>query len=794
MLHDAFPTIFDLRASHVALLTKQRQGAKVDELAAEVRDFVRRAQITGAYLDADEQRDAAQGLIDYWVTTLYRASMPVEDVTLAEFDSALAPTLADELCPYVGLEAFREKDCNRFYGRRKLIATAVEILTRQRFVAVIGPSGSGKSSVVCGGLLPALRRGAIPGSDTWTYLPPFVPGSEPMKNLEAVWRTGDPASPAVVVIDQFEELFTLCEDLAVRNAFVQKILELAQQHYVIVTMRSDYESRLSTMPELQELFAKGDLRATPLGAPELHEAIEEPARLIGLKFESGLVDALVHDVLGEPAALPLLQFTLWKLWQSRDHNRITMAAYRRLGGGRAALANSADTLYDSLIQQDRDTMRRILLRIVRPGAGAEVTSSRVRVRELLQLGDDKDRICRVLEKLVAERLVRRTGGGVADDDQIEVAHEALIRNWPLLVSWIERQKADLLELRRFEALAEEWERFGRQSGFLDAEQLREAEQWLARDDVRDIGVKESLPALVQASRELIEGRVRAQRRARAFVTGVGTLLVLAIIALLSFKLRNERAAKRELEEAIAVAKAEKRKAEDALTKYLEEREKSRTLTEQFTDQYKAEAVAAPPPRTGAFSAFASPRERVRPVWPGVSIGPDGEKSAGSVCCIVHDGRQTYLLTLGLIAGGKNGTVIVQPGAADGGTTEDRIGTVARVDESDVRGAALIRLDKGIEVSPTIPNLGRITGVARGAKKGETLRLVGRGSGLASMRVVETRPDGQVVVEFNGRGDAGAPVVNAKGELVGILWGGDDNASYLMPAASILREAGVRLAK
>ncbi|HYC88761.1 MAG TPA: hypothetical protein VEO54_06085 [Thermoanaerobaculia bacterium] len=791
-MNETFSTIFDLRASHVALLARQRQGSNVEELAEEVRQFVQRAQVTGTILDADEQRDAAQGLIDYWVTTLYRASLPMDDVTLADFDANLAPTLADDLCPYVGLEAFREKDSNRFHGRKKLVAEAVEILTQHRFLAVVGPSGSGKSSVVQGGVLPALRRGAIPGSDTWTYLPPLVPGAGCGDGLQPVTGGLKPALH-VITIDQFEEIFTLCDDLAAREAFARKLADLAKEHYVIVTMRSDYESRLTTMPELQELFAKGDLRATPMAAPELREAIEEPARLIGLKFESGLVDALVHDVLGEPAALPLLQFTLWKLWQSRDHNRITMAAYRRLGGGRAALANSANALYESLIQQDRDTMRRILLRMVRPGAGAEVTSNRVSVGLLLQLGDDQSRVQRVLDKLVAERLVRR------NEEQVEVAHEALIRNWPLLVSWIERQRADLVELRRFEALAEEWEHFGRTSGFLDDRQLREAEEWLADEAARDIGIKESLPALVKASRELIEERDRRIRRGRSLVFSIGTILVTAIIALLWFKLQNERDARHALQAAITEARAardaalaEKQRAQESLVLLMEEREKTRDLTKQFTDVYVADAPA--PRNWGAFGALASPRERVRPVWPGASIGPADEKSSGSICCVVESGNERFLFTLASIAGGKTGTAIVQPGLADGGTEKDRIGTVVKVDESDSRGGALIRLDEGVAVSPSIPNVGAIAGVAWTVKDGETLRLMGRGSGLATARVVETRPDGQIVIDFKGRGDAGAPVVNEEGKLVGILWGGDDRTSFLMPAARLLKDLGVELAK
>src|SRR5262249_37903714 len=186
----------------------------------------------------------------------------------------------------------------------------------------------------------------------------------------------------VVIVDQLEEVFTLTGDDRVRNAFVNNLSALAQapnaHHLVILTMRTDFEGQVARLPAFQPLFEQALVRVTPLNAGEIREAIEGPANLVGLKFEEGLVDALVADVLGEPAALPLLQITLLKLWEAREHNRVTWAAYRRLGGGRQALASSADLFFRQLIPEEQVTARRLLLRLVQPGEGLEVTSNRVR--------------------------------------------------------------------------------------------------------------------------------------------------------------------------------------------------------------------------------------------------------------------------------------------------------------------------------------------------------------------------------------------------------------------------------
>jgi hypothetical protein len=332
---------------------------------------------------------------------------------------------------------------------------------------------------------------------------------DPDHLVAVVNATGD--RPAVLVVDQFEELFTLCADQAVRQRFAEHLLQLSQtpgqRHTVILTMRTDFESFITRLPTFQPVFEQAVVRVTPLNAAELREAIEKPAEAVGLKFEEGVVDALLQDILGEPTALPLLQFTLLKLWEGRERNRITWAAYRRLGGGRLALSRSADELYNSLIPEEQVTARRILLRLVRPGEGLEVTSNRVRRQTLYEGGEARDRVDRVLNKLIAARLVRVTEGDTPADAQVEVAHEALVRNWPRLVEWLDQAREQLRERLHLTEAAEQWDKLGRDSSAL----LRGAllEEALQYPDLNDLERE-----YVQASQAAYEAAQQAEEAAR----------------------------------------------------------------------------------------------------------------------------------------------------------------------------------------------------------------------------------------------------------------------------------------
>lgn len=520
-------------------------------LAGQIAAFLRQSQATGVLLDAEPERWTAQSLLDYWTATLLSAGEQPPPAILADFDPNLAPELPDGLCPYVGLDAFREETSNIFFGRQRLLQLLIDKLQTSRLLAVVGPSGSGKSSLVLAGLIPALKRGAIPpqeaspGSEQWRYAPRIVPGSDPLANLarvlqsageeaegavksrqwfaeqaaqlkatdhhltEVVNATGN--APAVIVVDQFEELFTLCTDEAARVAFANNLLQLSQdpgpRHTVILTMRTDFETFILRLPGFQPFFEQAVVRVTPLNAAELREAIERPAEAVGLKFEAGIVEALLQDILGEPAALPLLQFTLLKLWEHRDRNRITWDAYQRLGGGRLALARSADELYDSLIPEEQITARRILLRLVRPGDGLEVTSSRIRRDALYQAGEARDRVDRVLQKLINARLLRLTEGDTAADRQVEVAHEALVRNWPRLVEWLDAERERLRERVRLTEAAEQWEEIGRDPGALLRGALLEAAR-------RYTDLNQTEAAFVHASEAARRAEAEAQEAAR----------------------------------------------------------------------------------------------------------------------------------------------------------------------------------------------------------------------------------------------------------------------------------------
>lgn len=589
-----FTSLTSLRTWHNQLLSFHRQFGSTPMLVAEAGAFIEQGKAVGALLDRDSERAVAQSLLDYWFAILYRSGVEPPESALAEFDWSLAPELSDALCPYVGLDAFSETKQSVFFGRERLIETAVRMLARGRLLAVVGPSGSGKSSLVLAGLLPVLKEGAAPGSEHWRYAPRMVPGSDPMANLARVlyalqrepdmdvdqWTAQhaallaeepgrlialidqDSDAPTVLVVDQFEEVFTLCVDDAARRAFVACLMSLfsarGRRHTLVLTMRTDFESLVSRMPNFQARFERHLLRVTPLTAAELRSSMIAPADLVGLRFEQGLVDTLLEDILGEPAALPLLQFTLLKLWEHRERNYITWDAYRRLGGGRLALANSADAFFDNLIPEEQVTARRILLRLVRAGDGLEITSNRIRLHALFGTGEAEDRVSRVLEKLINVRLVRLTQGDVASDTQIEIAHEALVRNWPRLVAWLEEEREIIRQRQRLTDAAEHWAMLGRDAGALLSETLlHEANRFVAATGVALSGLERDFLDASQQSLvaeqekelarrlELKKAQTEAQqqfaraRRLRMVAISLSLLLLIpALLAIMAFRQRD----------------------------------------------------------------------------------------------------------------------------------------------------------------------------------------------------------------------------------------------------------------
>ncbi len=394
-----------------------------------------------------------------------------------------APARERETSPYLGLEFFREEDSDLFFGRDGDVALLVEKLGAARFLAVLGASGSGKSSLVRAGLVPHLRA-----ADEALRVVTLTPGNAPLAALAAqLAAAGAPAPPnaatlrddvraldragegLLIVVDQFEEVFSLVASARERRAFVNGLVYAATipggRTTVVVAMRSDFYPRCADHPALRALVAEHQLLVGPLSPDGLRDAIEEPARLAGLELEPGLARRILADVSDEPGALPLLEHLLLELWRRRRGRLLTLEAYTACGGVGGALARRANGVYASLGPDDQEVARRVLLRLTQPGEGTEDTRRRAPLAELATAADGA-RVERVIEEMSAARLVVVTADDATGEPVVEVTHEALIRAWPELRGWIDADREALRLHRRLTDAAREWNAAGREEGLL----------------------------------------------------------------------------------------------------------------------------------------------------------------------------------------------------------------------------------------------------------------------------------------------------------------------------------------
>ncbi|MCP4361881.1 MAG: hypothetical protein GY796_28040, partial [Chloroflexi bacterium] len=555
---DPYQTLTVLRTEHRNLLQQKRQDDSSEAYLSAVKTFLQRGMATGCYLEMEDERWDAQSLLDYWANELYHAEQEDLNATLEEFDPDLAPELDDTLCPYMGLDPFDAQNKNLFYGREPLISSLIDRLRNGRFLALSGPSGSGKTSIVMAGLIPQMQEGGLNESASWTYLPRLISGSDPLLNLVNLLQTPDNTpgwadetlknlyqsdntllrlvnrrsggAPVVLVVDMFEEIFTLCQDQANRSAFMNNLLHFTQDetsaHILILIMRSDLENNLVRQPEFQAAYAQAQMRVTTMNANELRQAIQQPANMVGLKFEEGLVEQLVSDVLGEPVALPLLQFSLLKLWERRNRNRVTWESYRQLGGGRDALATTADTLYDNMNPAEQNTARRILLKMVRPTQGIEVVRIRVLRKQLYESGLATGRIDHVLNHFVRQRLIRINPANTPQNDQFEIAHEALVRNWPRLIGWLEEERVNLRHRLRLAEMTGQWDALKQDdSALLRGLVLEEAQQYNDLNELETTFVAASVAASQRKEQEKEAARQRELEQTRRFARRLALLAV-----------------------------------------------------------------------------------------------------------------------------------------------------------------------------------------------------------------------------------------------------------------------------
>src|SRR4051795_1637504 len=416
------------------------------------------------------------------------------------FRRALDPAAAGTLetrNPYKGLRAFGEGDAEDFFGREALTEHLVARLGETRFLAVVGPSGSGKSSVVRAGLVPRLRQGALPGSERW-YVVEMFPGAYPLEELEAALLRAADTRPAgmleqleqdergllravkrlladdeselVLVVDQLEEVFTLVEDESRRTQFLA-LLERAvgdphARLRIVVTLRADFYDRPLLYSGFAELLRDYVEALVPLKAEEFERAIAGPAERVGARFEPGLLSELVAEVADEPGALPLLQYALTELYEGREGSTLTAEAYRAIGGVSGALAGRAEEIYTGLEEAGQDAARQLFLRLVTLGEGAEDTRRRVERTELAAMEVDQDALVAAIDGFGSSRLLSfdrdpRTGRAT-----VEVAHEALLREWARLRRWVDAAREDVRMQRSLDAGTREWEDSRRDPSFL----------------------------------------------------------------------------------------------------------------------------------------------------------------------------------------------------------------------------------------------------------------------------------------------------------------------------------------
>jgi DNA-binding SARP family transcriptional activator/WD40 repeat protein len=460
------------------------------------------------------------------------------------------------VCPYKGLAPFGVSDADYFCGRERLVAELVANLAVDRFIAVVGFSGCGKSSLIAAGLLPALADGGLPGSDQWPHIV-IRPGRDPIRVLadalaplidepasgvyqhlaadptavddlaqRALQGQGAPGSHLVVVVDQFEEVFTVCTDPAVRHGFINALVESPtipdSAIVVAIVIRADYYGACAEHSKLAKLLGERQMLVAAMNDADLRRAVLEPARRAGLTVEDGLADAICEDAAGEPGALPLVSTALLETWVRRSHDTLTWAGYAEAGGVRGAVSRLADGVYDGLDAEGKAATRHIFLRLADPqGRTADV---RRRARHDEVAGTDVER--RVLATLINHRLVTATG------DTVEVAHEALLREWPRLRTWLEEDREGRRLHRQLADAAAAWEADNRDdAGLYRGVRLQAAREWAGSHagDANPIEA-EFIAASEAAHERTLRSTRRTARRLRALAIGLAALLVIAVVA------------------------------------------------------------------------------------------------------------------------------------------------------------------------------------------------------------------------------------------------------------------------
>ncbi|MGE0475067.1 MAG: hypothetical protein AB7P17_15640, partial [Nitrospirales bacterium] len=457
-------------------------------------------------------------------------------------------------------QVFDEEHAKWYFGRNGEIQRVLEKLKISRFLAIVGPSGSGKSSLARAGLIPRLREGALPGSDTWP-MSVLCPGSNPLASLAALLLRIHPAEgmPQTVdslsndprtlhlaaslllsqkpstarmflLIDQFEEIFTLCSSEEERTSFLENLVYAGSQPggklTVVLTMRADFYPKCAAYPDFSTRLASHQFLVSPMSEDGLRQAIEAPAHLLNHEFEEGLVDTILKDISAQPGALPLLEYALMELWDRRRGRLLTLEGYREIGGIEGALAQRADSIFQQFSPIEQGFVRQLMLRLTQPGEGTEDTRRRTEIGQL-SLSHSKGSMDHVVHAMVNSRLLTVSRDETTNQENlIEVSHEALIRGWPKLRQWIDADREGIREHHRINEAAQEWKGMkGQDDGYLfRGLRLAQALEW---STLHDDQLNEDERSFLRVSLEKQAREEQALKRRRQ--TTVGGLLIAILL-------------------------------------------------------------------------------------------------------------------------------------------------------------------------------------------------------------------------------------------------------------------------
>jgi len=475
--------------------------------------------------------------------------------------------------PYMGLRYFDTSDADLFYGREALTCELAERVSKESFLAIVGASGSGKSSVARAGLIPAwqkenergvvhvitptahsleslaasLTRDSESVTATSTLMDDMGKDSRSLRLYIKKLLSNSENSNLLLVVDQFEETFTLCKDLDERKAFIENLLSLAEEENsssrVVITLRADFYHHCFEYEGLRLTLEKHQANLGAMTQDELREAILQPAENNNWKFQDGLVEQILQDVGSEPGALPLLSHALLETWKRRQGRTLTLQGYHEAGGVKKAITQTAESVYDKLSSAEQEIARSIFLRLTELGEGTQDTRRRVKMDELAQ-AKEQEAATKVLKTLTDARLV------TTEQDSAEVAHEALIREWGTLRKWLDQDRESLRLHRQLTESSLEWERSGRDESFLVHRSGR-LDDVLTFKESSNFAINSTEKVYLDACVELMdkERRAREKRfRSTLFASMVASVIFLSLAG---FGLIKSREAEKQANNALA---------------------------------------------------------------------------------------------------------------------------------------------------------------------------------------------------------------------------------------------------